>query len=107
MSGSATKVTRADPKDRRRLARALAEALSGELDGTALETTLAGILKQDPHNGQAHLRLGHLLVESQRCKEAMPHLEAAIAAGVPGADRISTWRAVRSRATSSTRRSRR
>jgi choline-sulfatase len=86
VSGSGTKVTRADPKDRRRLARALAEALSGELEGTALETTLVGILTQDPQNGQAHLRLGHLLVESQRCPEAMPHLQAAIAAGVPGAD---------------------
>jgi choline-sulfatase len=85
-SGERTAITRADPKDRRQLARALAEALSGELEGRALERTLGRVLEQDPHNGQARLRLGHLLVESKRCAEAVPHLEAAIAGGVPGAD---------------------
>ncbi len=84
--GSTNAANRPDPKDRRELARALAVVTSGELHGAALEAALTRILKQDPGNAQAHLRFGHLLVESNRCAQAIAHLEAAIAAGLPGAD---------------------
>jgi arylsulfatase A-like enzyme/Flp pilus assembly protein TadD len=86
VGGSGTTSTRADPKDRRALARSLAQAMSGEIHGAALETALIAVLKEDRNNAQAHLRLGHLLVESNRCAVAIRHLKAAIAAGLPGAD---------------------
>ena len=86
VSGSGTAPTRADPKDRRGLARSLAQVMSGELHGTALEAALIAVLKEDPNNAQAHLRLGHVFVESNRCAAAIRHLKAAIAAGLPGAD---------------------
>ena len=77
---------RPDPKDRRDVAARIAQVTSGELTGDALETTLLAILKEDPRNPQAHLRLGYVMADSNRCKEAEPHFRAAIDANVPTAD---------------------
>ena len=77
---------RPDPKDRRELAARIARVASGEIHGPALERELRAILVEDSQNPQAHLRLGHLLLESTRCREAEPHFLAAVAAGMPSAD---------------------
>lgn len=84
--GSAHKGTRPDPKDRRDLAARIAQVTSGELIGDELETALRRILKEDPENPQAHLRLGYVLVESNRCNEAEKHFQAAIDGKVPTAE---------------------
>ena len=76
----------ADPKDRRALAARLAEVTSGELAGPALEAALRAIVRDDPGNPQARLRLGFVLVDRHRCDEATPHFRAAITAGMPTAD---------------------
>ncbi|MGB2712787.1 MAG: sulfatase-like hydrolase/transferase [Vicinamibacterales bacterium] len=83
---SAPTGSRADPKDRRELAAQLARVISGELHGPALESALRDILRLDPGNSQAHLRLGYVLQESARCAEAIPHFERAIASRLPTAD---------------------
>ncbi|HET7697776.1 MAG TPA: sulfatase-like hydrolase/transferase [Vicinamibacterales bacterium] len=77
---------RPDPKDRRELAAQIARVASGELQGSALEGALREILRADPANPQASLRLGYVLMESGRCRDAIPRFNAAIGAGVPGAD---------------------
>ena len=77
---------RPDPKDRRDVAARIAQVTSGELTGDALETTLLAIIKEDPRNPQAHLRLGYVMADSNRCKQAEPHFRAAIEANVPTAD---------------------
>jgi choline-sulfatase len=77
---------RPDPKDRRELAARIAQVTSGELHGAALESTLRRILAEDPQNPQAHLRLGYVLVDRNRCREATPHFRSAIAAHMPTAD---------------------
>ena len=77
---------RADPKDRRELAARIAQVTSGELTGGALERGLRAILKDDPGNPQAHLRLGYVLVEASRCDAAVRHFKEAIAARLPSAD---------------------
>jgi arylsulfatase A-like enzyme/Tfp pilus assembly protein PilF len=77
---------RPDPKDRRELAARIAQVTSGELRGPALEDALRAILKEDPRNPQAHLRLGYVLHDTNRCGEAEPHFTAAIAARLPGTD---------------------
>jgi tetratricopeptide (TPR) repeat protein len=77
---------RPDPKDRRELAARIAQVTSGELTGDALESALRGIIKDDPRNPQAHLRLGYILADSRRCREAEPHFKAAIAGNAPTAD---------------------
>jgi arylsulfatase A-like enzyme/cytochrome c-type biogenesis protein CcmH/NrfG len=79
-------VGRADPKDRRELAARIAQVTSGELNGPALEEALRAILRDDPQNPQAHLRLGYVLAESNGCKDAEPHFRAAISARMPTAD---------------------
>jgi choline-sulfatase len=84
--GPSSSANRPDPKDRRALAADLARVASGELNGAALETTLRRILKDDPRNPQANLRLGYVLLESNRCPAAEPHFTAAIAAHIPTAD---------------------
>jgi arylsulfatase A-like enzyme/Flp pilus assembly protein TadD len=86
VGGGRRETSRADPKDRRELAMDLARATSGELSGPALEQALRRILAADVGNPQAHVRLGFVLQESNRCAEAVTHFEAAIAAGLPGAD---------------------
>jgi choline-sulfatase len=77
---------RPDPKDRGALAADLARVTSGELRGRELEAALRRILGTDPNNPQAHMRLGFVLQESQRCAEALRHFASAIEQGVPGAD---------------------
>jgi arylsulfatase A-like enzyme/cytochrome c-type biogenesis protein CcmH/NrfG len=88
VSGGGDRSTAAlpDPKDRRELAARIAQVTSGELTGAALEQALRAILADDPRNPQAHLRLGYVLHDTDRCREAGPHFEAAIASKLPGAD---------------------
>ena len=84
--GGSSAGARPDPKDRRTIAARLSEVTSGELQGAALEKALRQILADDPKNPQANLRLGYVLLESERCAAAMPFLQAAIVAQVPSAD---------------------
>ncbi|HMF28195.1 MAG TPA: sulfatase-like hydrolase/transferase [Candidatus Cybelea sp.] len=77
---------RNDPKDRRELAAQLARVTSGELRGAALVSALETIVREDPRNGQAHLRLGFARVEAGDCARAEPEFHAAVASGLPGAD---------------------
>jgi Tfp pilus assembly protein PilF len=85
-SPSTERGNRADPKDRKQEAASLAQVTSGELHGAALERALRAILKSDPGNPQANLRLGYLLLDSNKCKEAIPRFDSAIAAHLPSAD---------------------
>ena len=85
-SATATRGERADPKDRKEEAARLAQVTSGELRGKDLEPALRAILKSDPENPQANLRLGYVLVEANKCKEAIPRFRSAIAAHLPSAD---------------------
>lgn len=86
VSGSRTGTKRPDPKDKRELAARIARVTSGEVQGAALEQLLRDILKEDPQNPFANLRLGWALSDANRCAEAMPHFRAAIAAKYPSAD---------------------
>ncbi len=87
-SGSKTVMdgARPDPKDRRALAARIARVASGELQGRDLERALRQILAEDPENPQAHLRLGYVLLESDRCAEATAHFRQAIAEHLPSVD---------------------
>lgn len=76
----------ADPKDRRALAAQLAEITSGELTGGALEQALREVLRADPGNPQAEVRLGYVRYADGDCRGAEPHFRAAIAARMPSAD---------------------
>ncbi len=76
----------ADPKDRGAVAAQLAQVTSGEVTGATLEATLRQILTADPGNPQAHLRLGVVLADSDRCAAAESEFAAAIAAQMPTAD---------------------
>jgi thioredoxin-like negative regulator of GroEL len=82
----ASGAARPDPKDRRELAASIAQVASGELQGPQLEQALVRILDVDPRNPQANLRLGYVLLESNRCEAARRHFESAIALRLPGAD---------------------
>ena len=75
-----------DPKERKELAARIARVVSGELSGDALTSALEGIVREDPANGQAHLRLGYVRLERGDCPRAEPEFHAAIAAGLPSAD---------------------
>ncbi len=77
---------RADPKDKKVEAARLAEVTSGELTGKAHERALRAILATDPENPQANLRLGYVLLESNRCHDAIPRFQSAVAAHAPSAD---------------------
>jgi choline-sulfatase len=77
---------RPDPKDRVALASRIAEVTSGELSGPALIAALEAIVAEEPRNGQMRMRLGYARLESGGCTAAMPHFQAAIAAGVPSAE---------------------
>ena len=79
-------MTRPDPKDRRELAARIAQVTSGELTGAALVDALQGIVRDDPNNAQARLRLGIARLQSGDCTRAEPELHAAAAAGLPSAD---------------------
>ena len=77
---------RPDPKDRIVIASQMATVTSGEVTGDRLIATLEAVLRDDPQNPQAHLRLGFAEVERDRCAQAEPHFVAALRAGVPSAD---------------------
>jgi choline-sulfatase len=77
---------RPDPKDRREAIARIAQVTSGELSGAALLAALEGIVRDDPRNGQAQLRLGYARLQAGNCKGAEPAFHAAAAAGLPGAD---------------------
>jgi arylsulfatase A-like enzyme/Flp pilus assembly protein TadD len=77
---------RPDPKDRRELAARIAQVTSGELSGAALSSALEGIVRDDPRNGQAHLRLGFARLQEGDCRRAEPELKAAIASALRPAD---------------------
>jgi arylsulfatase A-like enzyme/Flp pilus assembly protein TadD len=91
-SGSATRNPqsamsgRPDPKDRRELAARLAQVTAGELIGAALVSALEGIVREDPANGQAHLRLAYERLRAGDCARAEPEFHAAAASGLPSAD---------------------
>jgi arylsulfatase A-like enzyme/Flp pilus assembly protein TadD len=78
--------SRPDPKDRIALAARIASVTSGEVQGDALIPTLEAIVKDDPQNPQAHLRLGYAELERDRCARAEPHFRAALAGSLPSAD---------------------
>jgi choline-sulfatase len=75
-----------DPKDRRDVAARIAQVTSGEVSGPALRTALEEILAFDAANGQAHLRLGYVLLQSGDCSRAEHEFTAAINGGLPTAD---------------------
>jgi choline-sulfatase len=75
-----------DPKDRREEAARLAQITSGELRGQRLEQALREVLREDPENPQVNVRLAYALVEKQRCADAIPHFNRAIAHRLPTAD---------------------
>ncbi len=77
---------RPDPKDRQELAARVAQVTSGELSGPALLAALEGIVRDDPRNGQAQLRLGYARVQAGDCPHAEAAFHAAAAAGLPTAD---------------------
>jgi tetratricopeptide (TPR) repeat protein len=83
---SATQGSGRDPKDARDLARSIALVTSGELAGVELEHALQAILREDPQNPQANLRLAYIRIHQNRCADAKPLLERSIAGNVPGAD---------------------
>jgi choline-sulfatase len=84
--GNGARGARPDPKDRIALAARIASVTSGEVQGDALIPALEAILKEDPQNPQAHLRLGYAQLERNQCARAEPHFRAAIAAAIPSAD---------------------
>jgi Flp pilus assembly protein TadD len=77
---------RPDPKDRRDVAARVAQVTSGELTGAALLSALEGIVRDDPRNAQAHLRLAYARLQAGDCRRAEPEFHAAAAAGLPSAD---------------------
>ncbi len=77
---------RADPKDRIAVASRMAEVTSGEAQGVRLVAVLTAILKDDPANPQAHLRLGYAHLDAGHCPLAEPHLRIALKARMPSAD---------------------
>jgi len=78
--------SRPDPKDRRDVAARIAQVTAGELTGAALVAALEGIVRDDPRNAQAHLRLGIARLENGDCARAEPELHAAAQAGLPSVD---------------------
>jgi arylsulfatase A-like enzyme/Flp pilus assembly protein TadD len=81
---SADARNRPDPKDRRELAARIAQVTSGELEGAPLTAALEGIVRDDPQNAQAHLRLGYIRLNAGDCRRAEPEFRAA--ATLPSAD---------------------
>ncbi len=84
--GNSASTARSDPKDRRELAARLGQVTSGELRGAALIAALEAIVRDDPRNAQAHLRLGYARVEAGDCGRAEPEFHLAIANGLPSTD---------------------
>src|SRR5262249_44823596 len=83
---STTGTARPDPKDRREMAARLAQITSGELSGAALMSALEGVVRDDPRNGQAHLRLAYARLQAGDCARAETEFHAAAATGLPSAD---------------------
>ncbi len=81
-----TQNNRPDPKDKKEEAARLAQVTSGELTGQELERALRAILSGDPENPQANLRLGYVLLDSNRCRDGVPRFRSAVAAHLPSAD---------------------
>jgi len=79
-------MVRADPKDRREAAAAMAQVTAGELRGADLLSALEAIARNDPRNGQAHMRLGFARIDAGDCPHAEPELRQAIALGLPTVD---------------------
>jgi len=77
---------RPDPKDRRELAARFAQIASGELTGQALRQALEAILRDDPRNPQANLRLGWSYLDTGDSRLAEPRFAAAVASRMPSAD---------------------
>ena len=84
--GGGRDAARADPKDRRELAAAIAQITSGEVHGEALERALRAVLAADPGNPQMNMRLGFVLADTGKCGSAVAYFEKAVARGMPGAD---------------------
>jgi len=89
---------RPDPKDQRELAGRLAQVTSGELSGAELVSALEMILRADPRNGQAHLRLGFAYLQTGDCPRAEPELAAAISNGARSTDAFIGMATCRGRA---------
>ena len=68
------------------MAARIAQVTSGELWGPSLLAALEGIVRDDPRNGQAQMRLGYARLQSGDCARAEPAFHAAAAAGLPSAD---------------------
>ena len=66
---------------------------SGELQGQALERALRAILKADPANPQANLRLGYVLLESADARDAIAALQGGDRRADAGGRRASRARA--------------
>ena len=77
---------RRDPKDMREIAARIAQVTSGELTGDALVSALDAIVRADPTNAQAHLRLGYAYLQRGDCAHAVRELTTAANAGLPSAD---------------------
>ncbi|HEV8346506.1 MAG TPA: sulfatase-like hydrolase/transferase [Vicinamibacterales bacterium] len=77
---------RTDPKDRREVAARIAQVTSGELSGDALQSALEDILRVDPSNSQAHMRLGYARLAKNDCARAEQEFTWAIDGGLPAAD---------------------
>ena len=75
-----------DPKDRIAVAGRLAAVTSGEVPAERLVATLEDLLREEPENPQAELRLGVALAERGQCDRADVHLRRAIASNLPTAD---------------------
>lgn len=85
-AATASNSNRTDPKDRIAVASQLATVIAGEVTGEELIATLQSILREDPDNPQAHLRLGFAELAAGRCARAEPHLRRVIEAKLPSAD---------------------
>lgn len=77
---------RPDPKDRREIAARIAEVTSGELTGAALAAALEAIVRDDPRNGQARLRLAYARLQAGDCPSAEKEFHAALANNLRSAD---------------------
>jgi Flp pilus assembly protein TadD len=64
----------------------MAYVASGEAQGREAVDLLEAVLRDDPHNPQAHLRLGYVWLELNDCGRATPHLRAAVEARMPSAE---------------------
>jgi choline-sulfatase len=77
---------RPDPKDRREEAARFARIASGEISGQPLREALQAILRDDPGNPQANLRLGWSFLDTGDTRLAEPRFAAAVASRMPSAD---------------------